>query len=59
VYANGTAMRVPLFLLLTEGSHGTALRTYFRVPLSAYGIRKIGGDSAGDVRVAISAVFKN
>lgn len=59
VYAAGTAMRVPLFVRVTDGSHGKSLSTFFRMPLSAYGIRKIGGDSAGDVRVAISAVFKD
>lgn len=59
VYAAGTTMRVPLFVRVTEGSHGKSLRTFFRVPLAAYGIRKLGGDSAGDVRVAISAVFKD
>lgn len=57
LYVAGSTMRVPLFVRMTRGTGGTSMRTFFRLPLAAYGVSKPGGGSAGDVRVAISAVF--
>lgn len=57
VYVAGSSLRVPLFVRLTRVANGTSVRTFFKVPLSIYGVQKPGGGSAGDVRVGITAVF--
>lgn len=57
VFVGGSALKVPLFVRMTRNTSGMALRTFFRLPLSAYGVSHPAGGSAGDVRVAITAVF--
>jgi hypothetical protein len=59
IHAVGTTMRVPLFVKMSRGASGTHLRTFLRVPLSAYGVQKLGGGSAGDVSISIEATFSN
>jgi hypothetical protein len=57
VYVAGSSLQVPLFVRLTRVANGTSVRTFFKVPLSVYGVQRPGGGSAGDVRVGITAVF--
>jgi hypothetical protein len=57
LFVGGSALKVPLFVRMTKNPQGTSLNTFFRLPLSVYGVSRPGGGSAGDVRVGISAVF--